>query len=196
MTRAAALDGLPLAAVFADLRLVMSLEPSDEVPAELLRACALAWGQTQRRLSEGPGVGEGGVQTGVAEDLESRLWGTLGSPAEERPSWLVIVGVKHPQPEAPTLFSPDDLLRLAAQLLAVLLDHANDCVMLLRDHDHDEPSRVVALATGGVPRVTDVVARVRALSSLDEGLVASVHGLDAHPDGTLSRLRDLLAASS
>ena len=194
MTRQAARDGLPLTTVFADLRLVLDLEPSDDIPAPLLRACASSWARTQQELSAGPRSGLAGVRTGSRGDVESLLWGALGGPAEELPGWLVVVELRSPQPAASTaLLGAEDLLQAAAQLLSALLDGSSERVMLVREDGEPERSSWVAgLVTGDDERVQRAVTRVTALASVNDDLVVTVHRLGGHPDGVLSSLRGLL----
>jgi hypothetical protein len=196
MTRQAALDGLALATVFADLRLVLDLAPSDDIPAPLLRACASAWAQTQRELSTSPRGGLGGVRTGTRDDLEGLLWGVLGSPDDEIPNSLVVVELRRPQPAAPTaLLGPEDLLHVAAQLLSALLGCSSERVMLVReDSERESPLWVAGLATGDRERVQRAVTRVAALTSVNGDLVVTTQRLSGHPEGVLSSLRSYLDA--
>ncbi|GAA4730677.1 hypothetical protein GCM10023350_12410 [Nocardioides endophyticus] len=196
MTRQAARDGLPLTTVFADLRLVLDLAPSDDIPAPLLRACASSWARTQQELSAGPRSGLGGVRTCSRGDLESLLWGAPGSPADELPSSLVVVELRSSRLAASTaLLGPEDLLHATAQLLSALLDCSSERVMLVReDGEPERPWWVAGLVTGDDERVDRAVTRVTALASVNEDLVVSVHRLSGHPDGVLSSLRCFLDA--
>jgi len=196
MTRQAAVDGLPLSAVIADLRLVLDLEPTDEVPARVLRSCALAWAEVHQELAASPD----GVPTRTWHELESHLWSLVGSHDEPLPGWVIEVRASAPGPSADgdlarlaSVLEPVDYLRGAAQVLASFLDLPGEQVSLVREPSGPDPDRIVALVADQDERATLAQARLAALPAGGEGTLAvRVSSLADQPDGLLAALRAAL----
>jgi hypothetical protein len=196
MTRQAAVDGLPLSAVLEDLRLVLDLAPGAELPAPVLRACALAWASVQQDLAAGVA---GDVAVRTWHELESHLWGSVALGEHPDPTWLVEVRAGTPLTTegAPSVLAsvlgPADHLRGAAQLLAAYLDRPGEHVSLLRRPAGQEPDRVLALVVSGPDEDRPALAgaRVRAQPIGGEGaLDVRVVALTGHPEGMLAALRE------
>lgn len=189
-TRQAAIDGLPLSQVFEDLRLVLDLEPHDDLPADVLRAAALAWERSQQALTgEGP---YDGVPCTTVDHLESHLWSLLGA-CPDAPARALIVRTERAAdlPDGLALREVD-LLVAAARTLLPLLDGPGEYVGLVRDPGARTPDRMVALA-GDDERLA---AARGALSDVappgGPTIRASLHDLRGHPDGCLPAVREAL----
>lgn len=195
MTRQAAVDGLTLASVYADVRLVLDLEPADDLPPEVLRACAVAWSAVHRELDRGSGSRVLGW-----DELEDRLWGATAGPGAELPGWCVLVEAGAPaaadaaEPRPGGLLSPEDLVRGAADLLASRLGGSAEHVALVT-RPGSPPGPVVALVDGDRARAERACSWVRDLAPGSAGLTARAHRLAGHPDGLLGALRELAATS-
>lgn len=191
-TRQAAIDGLPLAEVFHDLRMVLDLEPGQDLPADVLRVAALAWAGTQRSLS-GPGPYDG-VPCGTPDDLESHLWSSAGAGLDG-PTVALVVRASAPEHGGGALALREvDLLVAAARSLAAVYAGPQEYVGLVRRPGAAEPDRAVALAVEA-DRVEEATAQVVALPPPGgPTLTVTVHDLRAHPESALGALRALRAA--
>lgn len=193
LIRDAAVDGLSLETVYADLRLVLGLAPCDELPAALVRSCALTWA----RANESVPVEDEVAATGSRGELEDRLWQALlaGGP-ESRPLLLVVAPAAHDAGSTVLrlLGGIDGLVRLTAGLLATEVVPPAETVV--RWSRADGAPYVVALVTG--PDADARVARVR--RRVDELLPGSplrfgVHPLDGGAGGRLAAVRQALEAA-
>ncbi|WP_193607971.1 hypothetical protein [Nocardioides lijunqiniae] len=196
MTRQAAVDGLPLSAVLEDLRLVLDLAPGADLPAQVLRACALAWASVQQDLAAGSA---GDVAVRTWHELESHLWGSVGLGEGPDPTWLVEVRAGAPRPAEAgesalaSVLGPVDHLRGAAQVLASYLVRPGEQVSLLRPPTGQEPDRVLALVVSGPDEERPELARARLQAQPIGGegaLDVRVVALTGHPDGMLAALRE------
>jgi hypothetical protein len=187
MTRQAAIDGLTLASVYADVRLILDLDPEDELPAELLRACAVAWSQTHADLDR-----PDDLRVLAWDELEDRLWLLAGADAEP-PAWAVLAEL--PPRRAGNegrLLLPDDVLRVAAGLLASRLDRPMEHVALL-EAPGGTPYGLVALVQGDQRRAEQARSWVVGLDTGSRGAVVTVHRLVDHPEGLLAAVREAVA---
>ena len=187
MTRQAAADGLDLATVFADLRLVLEIDAADDLPADVLRACAVAWGQAHHELDRA------GDDVGVLswEGLEDRLWRALGAGDVPPPRWVVLVSGSTGGTCGRGLLSTEDVLHSAAGLLAARLDEATEHVALLPVTTR-RPAVVMALLPSDGGRVREVSAWVTGLSLPGVRLSVTVHRLEDDPGGVLAALRQIV----
>ncbi|SDE08307.1 hypothetical protein [Nocardioides lianchengensis] len=183
MTRQAAVDGLTLGSVYADVRLVLDLDPSADLPPEVLRACAVAWSSAHRDLDRHSDV----LVLGW-DELEDRLWDASSRPGAEPPDWAVLVETEDAA-SRPALLPPEDVLRAAADLLASRLGRAGEHVALV-PRSGAVAGRVVALVQGEVERAEQVRSWVLDLAPVGTRVAATLHRL-VHPDGVLGALREL-----
>ncbi|WP_244928035.1 hypothetical protein [Nocardioides sp. W7] len=190
MTRQAAIDGLTLASVFTDLRLILDLEPGDELPAGVLRACAVAWSRTHEDLDRAHDV-----RVLTWDDLEDRLWISLAGPDTELPSWAVLAETGPREGSSgggPTLLQPDDVLRVAAGVLAARLDRPSEHVALLEGRENASRG-LVALVQGDVRRAEQARSWVAGLTPGRSGPVVTLHRLVDHPEGRLAAIREVVS---
>ncbi|MFB9312699.1 hypothetical protein [Nocardioides plantarum] len=202
MTRQAAIDGLPLSAALDDLRLVLDIGQTDDLPPAVLRACALAWAGTHQDLAA---EAAGEVVTRTWAELESHLWSLTGSSDRVAASQLIEVRAATPRPagasDLASVLGPADQLQGAAQVLARFLDLPGEHVSLLREPTDHDPDRLVALVVppydgsgddvAGEARASLARARLEALSPAGlGGLTIRVLPLGGHPEGVLAALRE------
>lgn len=203
MTGHAARDGLPLSAVLDDLRLVLHLGPTDVLPVDALRACALEWA----RVSQPHGTTRPAVAV-TLDDIEGRLWRLLGTAPEQLPGRAVVVRLRSSgpgedlgAPRAADVLHPADLLAAAAELVSEVFDRPDEYVALLRTPPNAVADRLVALLPDqGEEDGTheeDRLALCRAtlasapLTSTAPWVV-EVHALGDHPSGLLAGMREAL----
>ena len=186
MTRQAAADGLTLASVFADVRLVLDLAPGAELPPRVLRACAVAWSRSHQDLEP-----EADPRVLGWDQLEDRLWS--GSPGPDQPRWAVLVepGV-HALGAAPAQLPPDEVLRGVAGLLAARLDRPAECVARLGPPGAP-PRGLVALVAGGAGRAEQARTWVADFAPGVGAPLVTLHRVDDHPEGLLGALRAVIA---
>lgn len=183
MTEQAAVDGLPLASVFADLRLVLGLEEADELPPAVVRRCAVTWSQAQA------GPDRSGQDPVSWEELEGRWWPVLAGPVDELPGWVLLVEPPA-APEQPALLTPEDVLLGAAELLLARLAGAGDRVALL-DGGDGGPGAVLALVAGDAVRAERVAGWVRQLAPGSAGPRVTLRPLSDEPAGAWAAIREL-----
>lgn len=186
MTEQAATDGLTLASVFADLRLVLDLEEGDELPPAVVRRCAVTWAQVHLQADRS--------RIGVVgwEELESRWWPVLAGPVERVPGWALLVEPP-PTPRSgagPTLLSAEDALLGAAALLTAGLGGPGDRVAVLAG-EGGAPAAVLALVEGDATRAEVAAARVAELVTTAGALRATRRRLDRDPAGAWAAVRAL-----
>lgn len=186
MTEQAASDGLTLASVFADLRLVLGLEEGDELPAVVVRACAATWAQVHLQADRPTSRAVGW------DELESRWWPILAGSPERVPAWALLVE----PPPAPlstagsTLLSAEDALLGAAALLSACLGGPGDQVAVLAGQD-GAPAAVLVLVDGDAARAELAAARVAELVTTAGAPRATLRRLDGDPAGAWAALRAL-----
>lgn len=203
MTGRAARDGLPLSAVLDDLRLVLHLGPTDVLPVDALRACALEWA----RASQSPSTMRSTVPV-TLDDLEGRLWTHLGSAPGQLPGRAVVVRLRPSGPgedlggpRTVDVLHPADLLAAAAELVSGVFDLPDEYVALLRTSPSAAADRLVVLLPEQMEEdgtyEEDRLALCRAtlasapLTSAAPWVV-EVHPLSGHPNGLLAGVREAL----
>lgn len=192
MARQAAIDGLALAAVFADLRLVLELGPGEDLPADVLRACASAWSHAH----EGSGrVGEGSVLSW--DELEDRLWESSADPSMVLPRWAVVLGaVTRPSDDARSMLSAADVLRGAADLVASRLEGSGEHLALVLAGTDDAGDGLLVVVTDDLHRARHLEGWLRDLGLEAGGAGGAIHSLTDHPDGLLAALRRAIATGA
>lgn len=210
MTGHAAQDGLPLSAVLEDLRLVLDLGPTDVLPVDALRACALEWARSTRGLART--LSSSPISL---DDLEGLLWATLGGSPERLPVRVVVVRTRPGRDDevagtarhGPRLLDDADRLAAAAQAMAVVFDRPGEHVVLLRTPPARTSDRVAVLLPGhaleGVEDIVDSDEGEDRVALLEASLASSAliggtqwsveaHLLADHPRGLLEGLREAL----
>lgn len=182
MSEQAAVDGLTLASVFADLRLVLGLEEGDELPPAVLRRCAVTWSQAHR------GSDRSGIRVATWEELESRWWPVLAGPADRVPAWALLVEPA-PAGPVPALLSAEDALLGAAALLTARLDGPGDLVAVLAGR-YGAADAVLALVQGDAARAELAASWVAELGTTGAPRV-TVRRLADEPEGAWAAVRDL-----
>lgn len=192
LTRRAAIDGLSLETVFADLRRLLGLASGEDLPPALVRECAVTWARTSEELTPA------GIATAAGrDDVEDLVWPVLAScPVADAPLLLVVTAAPapdHPSAVMRVLGGTAGLLHLVADLVASDLDPVDEIV--LRWGGTGRETAVVAVLRG-----PDGAARVAALDRQMEDL-ASGHPLqvtavvlDDHPGGRLAAVRQTFDA--
>lgn len=190
-TRQAAVDGLALAQVFDDLRLVLDLDAGAEIPADVLRLAALTWAEAQHALAgEGP---YDGVHCATEDEVESQLWAVLATTGRPPSVALVLRAQGRAEPDAagPALRELD-LLVAVARSLAPGFSRPEEYVGLVRRAGSRSPDRVVLLVADD-DRVDEALASIAGLSPAGgPTLVVTRHDLGDHAEGAVAALRDVL----
>lgn len=190
-TRQAAVDGLALAQVFDDLRLVLDLDAGEEIPADVLRVAALTWAEAQHALAgEGP---YDGVHCATEDEVESQLWAVLAATGRPPSVALLLRAQGRSDPDAAGLALRElDLLVAAARSLAPGFSRPEEYVGLVRRAGSRSPDRVVLLVADD-DRVDEALASIAGLSPAGgPTLVVTRHDLGENAEGALAALRDVL----
>lgn len=189
MTTRAAADGLALEQVYEDLRMVIGLEPGDEVPAPLLRHCAVAWSAAQRRpLADEASVLRSGQQ------LEEHLWELLASSGPTSlPRFAVVIDVVG----SGSLLGAADWLEVTGRTVATVFEQHGERVATIpatAPVDRTSgPARVVALAhANGLDERTAFVRAQLAELTGSSAVALRVHDLTTTTAGVLAALRQVL----
>lgn len=190
LTVQAAVDGLSLETVFAELRAVLDLEPGQEIPIALVRACAVTWADASRDL---PPAAVSVVDSRA--ELDDRLWSALSVTGPEQAPVLVRLFTVGDEAGSASmalrlLGGGDGLVALAADLLVATLDPASEIVLIWRRAGRTD--QAVALLDEADGRLEALQTRLAEIAPGGPRVGVRVTRVDGGPGDRLSVVRQAL----